>query len=189
MKNWNWFKILIVLFVGICAVYIYAGNAGVVRQSIEQHDSDTTTGELVTHNEIGQSFYYDQNNLCGVSFKIGTYMRVNKGELILGIRELNEKNDIYQTTLKADSLVDNQFLRFRFPPIKFSKGKTYYAYIKSKNGVEGESITVYASSANTFEKGELYINGVKQQGDMTMEVYYNRSVFNVVEDKIKSVFK
>ncbi|AKG36512.1 hypothetical protein [Paenibacillus durus] len=188
MKKWKSFKLLLLFIVALYLINTYLGNAGVVRESMEQNHDDLTLSELTAEMEFGQSFVYNQNNLCGVSIKLGSFMRQNDGDLVLGIRKFGEENDIYQTSVKANSIIDNEFFDFRFPPIKLSKNKEYYVYIKSPNGKQGSSITVYASQDDNYKDGTLYVNGKQQSGDLTMKVYYDRNIFVVVTDYLKRIF-
>ncbi|MFD5021813.1 hypothetical protein ACFWMP_23185 [Paenibacillus sp. NPDC058367] len=188
MKKLKWLKWIILAIFFCVIIYVFVGNMGVVRESIDQYVADETLSEITAGNEIGQSFSYDQNNLSGVSLKMATYMRNNDGTIQVGIREMNEENDIYQTSVKANSISDNEYFDFRFPPIKFSKGKEYYVYIKSLDSIKGKSVTAYNSSIDTYDGGSLYINGEKQNKDLTFKVFYNRTVLNYISDKIIGIF-
>lgn len=173
----NWFRrsiipiILVLLF-----IYVYGGNIGKMTEVISV-EGDQNIGEIANNKEVGQSFYSDLNNLSGFSIKLATYGRVNAGRITLGIRNYGESNDIYSTTIKAESLADNAFYDVRFPPIKYSKNKQYYIYIKATDGMAGKFITAYKSKNDAYPKGNLTINGVKQDGDLSFKVYFNKTLF------------
>lgn len=188
MKKLKWFKWLCFLMLISLLIYVYVGNLGLIRESIGQDSANEPLVELTAGNEVGQSFTYHQNNLSGVSFKLATFMRNNTGKLQVGIRELGEDRDIYQDKIEASSIKDNEFYDFRFPPIKSSKEKEYYVYIKSLDGKEGQSITAYGSDVDTYKEGDLFINGVMQNKDLTFKVFYNRTIFNFIGDRISNLF-
>lgn len=173
----NWFKrsiipiILVLLF-----IYVYGGNIGKMTEVIAV-DGDKNVGEINNNTEVGQSFYSTLNNLSGFSIKLATYGRVNAGHITLGIRNYGETKDIYSTTVKAESLADNTFYDVRFPPIKFSKNKEYYIYIKSTDGVDGKFITAYQSKSDVYSEGNFILNGVEQPGDLAFKVYFNKTLF------------
>ncbi|AIQ43948.1 hypothetical protein [Paenibacillus sp. FSL R5-0912] len=181
--NLKWVKRFLLVILLLIIIYVYVGNIGVIRDSIEQSVADKTVNELTQGNEVGQSFIYHQNNLSGVSIKLATFMRVNEGKLKIGIRRINDKNDIYQTSVEANSVRDNEFFDFRFPPIKFSKEQEYYVYIESLDSGKGESIAAYKSSMDSYKEGSLFINGSRQDGDLTFKVFYNRTIFNYIGEK------
>lgn len=164
------------ILLGLC--YVYVGNMGKVNLAMEQIVEEQTTGELLKDNELGQTFVSKKSNLSGFSFKIGTYMRSNKSDIVLGIRELGERTDIYNVTLSASSLVDNDYFGINFPPIKFSKNKKFYIYAKSLDAAAGNGITLYSSKEDVYNDGSLYINNSEQPIDAAFKVYYNKTLFS-----------
>lgn len=188
MTKLKWVNPTIIVVMCFYFLYVYIGNAGLIRESISQNQSDVTLGELSKNVEFGQTFHYYQNNLSGVSFKLGTFMRKNEGTLQIGIRGVGSKRDIYQTSVQANSISDNEFFDFRFPPVKFSKGNDYYFYIKSLDSQIDQSITAYSSAGESYNGGQLFINGEPQVGDLTFKVYYNRTVFTFISEKLSGLY-
>ncbi|MEK5282080.1 MULTISPECIES: hypothetical protein [Paenibacillus] len=180
----KWFKYTLLSIFIIFLIYTYVGNIGVVREYIKQDVENGTIGEFIKNSELEQSFYTDQSNLSGISVRLATYMRTNKGSLLIGIREMGSDKNIYENKIQVDSVRDNEMFDFRFPPIKFSKGKIYSIYIKSIDTEPGESITVYKSNEESYENGKLYINGNEQKGDLVFRAYYNRTIFDYLKNKL-----
>lgn len=183
-KQSNLKKVWPLLLFFLLIFYTYAGNFGVIRESVRQDVDNASIGELIKDTVVEQSFYFDQNNLSGISIKLATYVRNNNGKILVSIRQKGEHRNIYETTIQSNSISDNEFFDFRFPPIKFSKGKNYTIFIKAEEGVKGNSITMYKSSANTYSNGELYLNGLKQEGDLVFKAYYNRTIFDYMRSKL-----
>lgn len=177
-KHLKWFKVLTITLFSLLICYTFLGNSGVIRENLSQNIEDTTVGEIVKGGEVEQTFLNDQNNLSGVTIKLATYARINSGSIVIGIKKPGSKYNIYETTFKANSIMDNQLFEFRFPPIKFSKGKVYAISIRSLDGVPGDSITAYNSTGDSYKNGSLYIGGVKQEGDLMFKVFYNRNIFD-----------
>jgi hypothetical protein len=163
--------IIILLF-----LYVFLGNVGkmVVLINVE---GTSTVGEILDSNEISQTFIAPMNNLSGFSVKFGTYARNNSGDITIGIRRNAGGSSIYETTVQASSIADNQYYDFKFPPLKYSKGNSYLIYINSNGGQPGSSLTAYISEEDIYSSGDLFVNGVKRQGELTFKVIFNKTIF------------
>ncbi|MCM3272397.1 hypothetical protein [Paenibacillus elgii] len=169
-------KILIILlFLSFC--YVYLSNIGTVSIYVEQSKETKPVGEILSGIEIGQSFYSSANNICGISFKLATYMRLNKGKIQIGIKDMGSNDVVFISDVSTESIKDNEYLDLKFPPIKFSKGKHYYIFIKSLNGTPGNAITAYMNEEDQYKEGDMYLNGTKKTGDLVFKVYYNNTFF------------
>ncbi|MDO3680295.1 hypothetical protein [Paenibacillus ehimensis] len=175
MKIKNVKNKLFVLVLLICFIYVYFGNAGTVTLAVEQTKETNNAGEILQGMEVGQSFYSNFNNICGFSLKLATYMRTNKGKIEVGIKDLNNNNIVFSSEISTESIKDNDFINLRFPPIKFSKGKRYYLFVKSLDSTPGNAITTYINEEDSYSEGELYLNGIKKKGELVFKVYYNKT--------------
>lgn len=169
-------RYVVFFVVGILFLYIYAGNLGKVEVGIEQVSGNEILGEILQGTEIRQEFYSNGNNLSGFSIKFATYMRKNEGHIQIGIREHRSSREIYSSKINLASLQDNAFYDFRHPPIKHSKNKMYYIYIKSFDGTVGNSFTLYKTRNDEYELGKLWLNGKNIDGDLNFKVYYNKTL-------------
>lgn len=158
-------------------IYVYGGNIGMIGTNIEQATGDDTVGGISDGIEIEQSFYSTVNNINGFSIKLGTYMRENQGELTIGIKKTRTEKVIYSTTVKAESIIDNAYFDYRFPPIKHSKGVEYTIFISSNGSPPSKSITAYKSPGDSYINGKLFRNGDLVDGDLVFKVVYNRTLF------------
>ncbi|WP_379135459.1 hypothetical protein [Paenibacillus sp. sgz500958] len=188
MTKTKWVKPVFLLLLSVFFLYVYVGNAGLISESITQNQADIASDGLAAQDEYGQTFHFNKNNLSGVSFQLGTFMRKNEGTLVVGIRNLGSTRDIYQTSIQADSIIDNEWFDFRFPPVKFSKGNDYYVYIKSEDSPVDQAITAYSSTEDTYAGGEFTINGEPQPGDLAFKAYYNRTIFAYIYENISGWF-
>lgn len=171
------FPLVVIL---IILVYVYGSNIGKVQPILDQSIGNHNVGEITDGTEITQSFYSPVNNVSGISVKLGTYMRQNKGKLTIGIKSYDNNRIIYSTTVKAESIIDNNYFDYRFPPIKNSKDNKYNLFIYSEGSSNGDSITAYISNQNIYKHGNLYINGSELQGELVFKVHYNKTLFNLI---------
>lgn len=172
LKKFFVFVVIMLLF-----LYVYLGNAGKVVEMILQTSGKSNVGEIQKGVIIEQSFHSEENNINGFSVKFGTYMRVNQGEIILGIKEKTGRV-IYSTNIKTESLADNQYYNYRFPPIKHSKGKEYLLFIESLDNLPGQSVTVYSGENDPFKEGSLFINSKEvKDTDLVFSVFRNKTLF------------
>ncbi|WP_160394874.1 hypothetical protein [Paenibacillus sp. MMS18-CY102] len=161
-------------------IYVYVGNVGTVKVAIDQNEGSSTVGEVVKGQVVKQTFLSEHGNLVGVSVKLATFARSNEGHVEIGVKVEGSNRTIYSTTVSANSIVDNDYFKLRFPPIKNSNNKHYYIYMKSLDGKTGQALTAYKSTEDKYSLGELYVNGAKQNGDAVFQVFYNNSVFNKI---------
>ncbi|MGY4758609.1 hypothetical protein ACVNS2_03035 [Paenibacillus caseinilyticus] len=172
------------VILALLVLYVYGGNFGKVVILIDQNMSSRPTHEIDENTEIGQTFYAEEDNICGFSFKLATFMRANTGEVKVAIRQVGSDVDIYSANFKADSVKDNEYYDLRFPPIKHSKGKNYYIYIMSLNSPTGKAITTYMNENNVYEKGTLMINGQESTGDLMFRVIYNKTILAKIAQEL-----
>ncbi|SEU15368.1 hypothetical protein SAMN03159358_3656 [Paenibacillus sp. NFR01] len=183
-RRFKWVKGLgVAVFIALL-IFVYVGNIGLMREGLSQDSGSSTLGELVEGTELEQSFQIDRNNLSGVSIKMATFMRKNEGDFIIALRHEGSSANIYEAKVQFDSITDNAYFDFRFPPIKFSKGKHYVVAIKSLSGEKDASISSYVSDGNVYDGGELRLNGTTLNGDLVFKVYYNRTLFDYLYSKV-----
>lgn len=178
MKLLNWAKISRYTCVAILIfafIYVYVGNIGKVLLATEQSTITKPVGEILEGSEIGEVFYSQYNDICGISIKLATYMRVNTGYVTIGIKEAGEQDYIYSNRIDVSSIGDNEYYNLRFPPIKHSKNNKYYIYVKSENGKLGNAITTYMNENDDYKNGDMVIDGKNVKGDLVFQVYYNRT--------------
>ncbi|MDQ8733037.1 hypothetical protein [Paenibacillus sp. LHD-38] len=149
---------------------------------IDQTNDTETIGEIFKNSIVNQTFVSEQNNINGISIKLATFTRVNKGHIIIGLEDSNSGRTIYESKVNTESISDNDYYKIRFPPIKNSNGKKYNIYIKSLDGIPNNAITLYTSKNDVYSKGSFYINGVMKNVDATFQVVYNKSIFNYLLD-------
>lgn len=130
-------------------------------------------GEIFGAKKILQSFYGEHDNLSKVKILLATYMRNNKGSLVISLMTNPEdiESTVRKITLDCNSIEDNSWADFSFESIKKSKGVKYYIQINGVNSRSGHAVTAYYN-ANSVISGELFINRSKFKGSLCFKVYY-----------------
>lgn len=159
-------------------LFVYGGNVGTVTVAEEQIDETGIVGEITEEVVVEQTVRMKVNNFSGFSVKLGTYMRTNYGNIIIGLKRENGKV-VYSNTIKADSVQDNQFVTVKFPPIKYSAGNRYRLFIES-NGLTGSAVTAYINDQDSYPDSQLMINGTSQSGDLVFRLMYNKTLYERV---------
>ncbi|WZL73645.1 hypothetical protein QBE52_02605 [Clostridiaceae bacterium 35-E11] len=138
-----------------------------VNTEFNQTNKEIPVGELINGMEVGQTFIAKEDNLSRIGITLATYARENDKEIEFGIREYGQKQNIKTIKFFAEDVEDNKIKEFKFMPILDSKGKKYYFYLKSQDSFSGNAITIWKTSGDSFEKGEIYVNNSKDTGDLT----------------------
>ena len=138
---------------------------------IVQNKAEKPIGEIVENVSVGQVFKSQHNNLCAIGIIFATYARQNHGHAIFVLKDGKGKI-IFKQTFLIDDLIDNAEYIFYFPPIKDSKGKKFYFYIKSLDSKPGNAITVWMSVEDTYKDGYAIKNGKPLEGDLCFKTYY-----------------
>lgn len=138
----------------------------------QQDESNFAVGEITEGVEIGQTFYCSHNHLTRIKVMLATFKRKNNQEVIFHLKKSPaDDDDIHTETFDASSLVDNAYRSFDFPPIPDSKGKKFYFSLESPHSKNGNAITAWAMDVNRYDKGALYMNRKKSNGDLRFKTY------------------
>jgi 4-amino-4-deoxy-L-arabinose transferase-like glycosyltransferase len=132
-------------------------------------------GPLTSHRTLRQTFVAGHDNLCGVEFLIATYSaRLSQGTLImiLGSEDESGLRVISRDAIPVSALSDNHPVRFSFPPIPRSSGKTYVLIVSSQDLPDGQSVTAWLSGAETYPPGHLLIHDEEQPRDLFLRTFF-----------------
>ena len=101
---------------------------------------------------------------------IATYSaHVPSGELVLHLgRNPAQTNEIASVTVPASAIEDNSYVALEFPPIRDSRGQSYYFYVEARNIPPKYALTVWRSSADIYAGGRFYIDGQPQDQDICL---------------------
>ena len=133
--------------------------------------------------EVGQSFVSKEDKLAKIYIhfdKMNANTNSNEigGNSIIGLKD-EQGNIIIEKQLPYNYIRTNSIYKFEFPVQENSKDKQYYLYIKYLElGEKAEKyFSIYCSDTDVYKDGSMYINNVKQDGDIYFqELYYNPGV-------------
>jgi hypothetical protein len=137
-----------------------------------QLSHDGIVGEILPGTSHGQTFTASTNGLSGVATLLATMARTNKGRMRFRLEQLDPSRLIVEEPFEMESVADNQWREFRFPPLADSQGKRYRLTIEALDAAAGNAITIWYASGNAYRGGERLINNAPVQGDLTLRLFY-----------------
>lgn len=185
-KSYNKIIILVLtIFYGIILL-LFSFNTLKYKNYIIQEGGEANLGPIL-NKRVEQTFYCDKENLSSISVLVGTYGRFNRCNVTFIL--IGPNNDIvYKKTSSAALLPDDTFCTFKFPHIENSKGHEYRFIINITNANLKNYITLWNSSQDNYKKGQLFFDGVKQNGDLCFKNgYYQKDAFSNLNDALKNI--
>ncbi len=146
------------------------------------------SGEDRQVKRLGQTFRTPAT-LARIDIMLGNYATPPKdGSLQLGI--YNDKQCLFLKNDPANRVKDNQFHTFIIPTGKVPAG-TYSLELRFFPGGRGDRLAVWICQKDIYPYGDFFVNGKKQDGDMTFRVYYRSTLWqawNNLLEKIPSLW-
>lgn len=113
--------------------------------------------ELSAGMRLEQNITVETETLDSLQFRMGTYGRVNQGNITIKLLDHSTNELITQTQIAAEGFKDREIYRWEITPgIPDTKGKAYNVIIES-DGQPGMSPTIYYAQA--YDKTNLQVNG------------------------------
>ena len=123
---------------------------------------------FVLQNNFIEQVIVPEENINKIGLKVGTYNRENYSLIKIRIEEEGKK--IYEETISASNLKDNDYL---YIDAKLKKKKEYTIHISSENTNSNDFIAIYKNTdEENIDGNYLKINGFEYQEDLAMEMYY-----------------
>ena len=147
----------------------------------------TVPGEIMDAITVGQTFKADYNYLNRIDISFGTYARENTHDIIFHLRQVNNDTDVRAVKFNARDIRNNDYNSIYFEPITDSKGKRYYFFLESPSSVNGNALTVWVKTKDTYHDGEFILNGRSAGGDVLFRPYYQSNLedfFHTVSTRI-----
>lgn len=150
----------------------YDNNLKEIR--IFSGNNSTVVGECVADTQIVQSLKIPPaaNRL---TLMLATYQRELTGQLNVQLVHGPENTLIQEWNIPNETIGDNQYYTLELKD-DFSRGVTddrYALVIRSDSSCKpGSSPTIWQTSTNIYPDGDLFINGIKAEGDLCFEIYY-----------------
>ena len=163
-------------------------------QPINDGVPPTTAQQLFGERIISQSFIAPRDNLNRVDILFQTYQRQNTPEVFLRLLEVPDDTDnpllgieVYSMQFKAQTLRDQSWRTFTFPPIPASAGKTYLISLQSPQAQDGNAITVGGIQQNTYAPGSAFFGPTPVEADITFRSCYKMTAIeklNILSNQV-----
>ncbi len=115
----------------------------VISQSLDISSfNQVTEQEIHAGENVGASFYAENNYLGIVSVRFNTFERINEDTVVFRIREDGAEKWYYEGEYTVGQFQPHGLFTFGFPVISDSKGKKYVFEIESKAGVKGDAVAI-----------------------------------------------
>lgn len=138
--------------------------------------------ELLAGHSAGQSFVARYSGLSGVELWIGTYGRgadPSRAELVLHLRATPGKGPdlAIARLLPTESIAENSWHLFSFPPIDDSQDKAFYVDVESPDATPGNGFTIFwwrqVAGGDPYQHGTAYLDGKPQHADLAFGLHYS----------------
>ncbi|VDG69865.1 ABC transporter [Clostridium carnis] len=156
-------------------IYInyYENHKEPMKQEINVN-SDGVLDEITENNIVSQDFTLDNSNkkIEGIAFRFGTYGRQNSSDLKINITDQITSKIIYEETIKASELVNDEYKEFKFKePLIVNK---INIKIMSNAKTPDDAVTMYLSNKDYDKNDSMYINGTKVNGSLCSYITYTK---------------
>jgi len=143
-------------------ILIYNNMASITRG--RSSPNGRHIGEITKNTVIKQTFLSNKNNLCAIQIMFATFARSNLSSVSL---QLYDENDVLinKETIQSGTMIDNSYLRYKFPNINDSFGKKYTLVVSSNDAAPGNAVTIWCTNGNSFD-GNLFINNQQQTDNL-----------------------
>ena len=148
---------------------IHVRNIGTrVSILVENNVANVLVGALTEGTQVRQTFEMD-GVIKEFSIQFATWMRENNGAMAVEL--FVDRHLVFQTTVQYIDIVDNAFHEFQLPnAVRITNTSLGEIVVTALAGAPGNSITIWMSYEDVLEEGQLYINGIPTQGDLSFQV-------------------
>lgn len=171
------YSILIYFVIAITFRFVVDDELKYNSISTPMVSSEMPLGEIFAEDIIEQIFFAETDAIDSVSFYVGTYSRVNEGDLIVGL--LNREGIVLsESKVELSSLKDNTNHTIKFENlITGVKGEELKLQIEAPNSRQDNAITIYYNSNNFNDRRELRVNNEIIQGELCFSVNGKEEAF------------
>jgi uncharacterized membrane protein len=136
-----------------------------------QDYSDVTISEKKSDLNISQSFVSEKDSISRIQIPFHIPKKTIFGIFKIQLKEAASGKIDFQQTTNLNMVKDQQLVNFDFPKINSVKGKKFELIIKGSDLKNGDSATVWKSTADHYKQGQLIINGQSVSGDLRFAVF------------------
>jgi uncharacterized membrane protein len=174
-ENGLQWAIIIVAFL-LFSLYIYE-NRGmfIVPREMEhtvvnQNKSDGIIGEILKDNTIVQTFVSNKDQFSRIQLAFATYKRQNQGTVTFELKDMNNGKIISTQEIDVSKVPDGINQNIDFPVVNGAKGKLFQFQLSSNDLISGNTVTLWRSTEDFYQDGQLTINGHQEKNDLYFKV-------------------
>lgn len=180
------------LRLNVCLALLAVAATGCAPLAVDldclQERLDQATPPLQPSWHVGQTFLSLRPNLQAIEVMLALYgaNAVSAGStMTLHLRESpNSPRDLVAVALDLQGRKHNDLLRFEFPPLHDSRGRSYYFQLE---GTPGSRVGVWYATFEAYADGQLYIQDTVQEGDLYFKTYSAYDLPLVADDVLRFV--
>jgi hypothetical protein len=137
-----------------------------------QDENNDVVGPIFGTRRPGQTFRPTRDNLARIEVLGATYDRHLSGQLIFHLKtDPAAPTDLVTQALDSKWLINNQYWTITFPPIRQSKGQSFYFYLESPDTPEDEAPTVWYNLEDVYPDGTRTNRGNPNRGDLSFRAW------------------
>jgi GT2 family glycosyltransferase/predicted CoA-binding protein len=136
-----------------------------------QEIASEVVGYLREGRQVGQRVMVDQDNLCAIAIKFGTYRSVCNGTVRFHLQQAGNPDFDLCVAVDASSIRDNEYQTFAFDPIRDSSRTTYYFFVEYVKYEPDSPLTIWKSSFNSDAMGPHFENHQASSGTLSFRVF------------------
>ncbi len=134
-----------------------------------QQNADVILGELLPGTKFFQTFTSECANLNRIKLFLTSYDRTNTNTLNVRVKDLDAEQQLFELTIPAQEIADNQWHEIPFEPLPDSMGKHYRITLVSPDARPGNAIGIWRSATDVYPGGEALIDGKPIQADWVFQ--------------------
>lgn len=167
-----------VLFLFLCGLALFIFKTITYPASREPHvafenSAEQKPSEQLHEGDVWKQTFISQSDMIdGVGIFMATYQKVNQGELLASVQNVDTGEIVYQETLPLNQVADNKYMRCMFPDALYGvNGQEFEVSISILSADPDISLSVWTSSKNTYPDGFPKLNDSPLMGDTIFQVY------------------
>jgi hypothetical protein len=164
-------KLLKILIVLIIFMLVMATPASALMADIFEVSSESMLTERILKGDIYRQTFVSQSDDFGiVAVRFSNNNKINDDYLIFRIKEERQPGWYYENKYKVDQFQDGQFFTFGFPKITEANGKSFVFELESTQGTEDNSVSIYLTHDDSYQKGQAFKNNKDLGKDLSFKV-------------------
>jgi hypothetical protein len=176
--SWVILRFALPVLAALCV--LWTGYVAATRHRYET--ANGVPGEILTGENVGQTFIARYDGLSGVEVHVATLgLEANPGRatLVMHLRaDPASSVDLATVTIPPSQTLDpDPWYTFSFSPIEHSRDRSYFLIVESPDGVPGKSLTVLwfqpAPRGDPYADGAAYKDGQPTKGDLAFGLLYS----------------